>query len=68
MIFSRIVSFLFFLVSAGLFAGAKPVVVDAELVVRDEFASGNALEARGGGCGMYNESSSKGILIKLISP
>lgn len=49
MIFSRLYSFIFFLVSLGLFAGAKPITVEAGLVVREEFVSDNALVARNGG-------------------
>lgn len=49
MIFSRLYSFIFFLVSLGLFAGAKPITVEAGLAVREEFVSDNALVARNGG-------------------
>lgn len=46
MIFSRVCSFIFFLVSLGLFAGAKPITVEAELAIRGEVVGDNALAAR----------------------
>lgn len=50
MIFTRIYSFLFFLVSVGLFASAKPITVETGLAIREEVVGENALAARGG-CG-----------------
>lgn len=50
MIFSRVYSFLFFLVSVGLFASAKPITVETGLAIREEVVGENALAARGG-CG-----------------
>lgn len=47
MIFSRVCSFIFFLVSLGLFAGAKPITVEAGLDIREEIVGDKALAARG---------------------